>query len=95
VNIADHNFYVAVVGQGDEFVLLPLPINQDSASLKIARLRGYPFVGMFGLENGEPHVRVEPDTDAIITMCYAAPVFARHVRDLIRSQCRFSAKSFA
>jgi hypothetical protein len=90
----DSDICAAVLGEGDIFVICPLPLDRESASLKIAQEWGYEFVGIFGLIDGQVKVQIEPIPGAAYTMAHAASGFATYVRTRL-TRTKASADSFA
>ena len=71
---------VAVLGKGEDFVLVPLDGPLDAALTKRAEERGFCFCGVMGLEDGLPVAKCEPGPDTAVTMMHAALVFAQQVK---------------
>lgn len=74
----DSEISAVVLGNGEEFVLVPL--DEDTPdSLVLAAARGFSFCGVLGYKDGAMSARPEPHPDATCAMTYASFAFAQYV----------------
>lgn len=79
----DSQISVAVLGRGNDFILIPLNetgVPMSETLLATARDRDFVFAGVFGFINGEAKCKSE-SLDALPTMCAAIPAFVEFLRE--------------
>ena len=75
---------VAVLGKGEEFVLISLDGPIDEAVTIDALSKGYRWCGVMGIKDGHAAAKSEQHPDAIYTMMHAALGFAKQVAEKLR-----------
>ena len=75
---------VAVLGRGENFVLISLDGPIDEAVTIDALSKGYRWCGVMGVINGQAAAKSEPGPDAVYTMMHAALAFAQRVAERLR-----------
>jgi hypothetical protein len=77
---------VAVLGKGEDFVLISLDGQIDEAATATALAKGFSYCGVLGIKNGQAAVKCEPDSNAVYTMMHAALAFAAQVAERLREK---------
>lgn len=78
----------AVLGNGEEFVLIRLDINEEceQAAIERAISKGFVYCGVLGFKNGHAAVRCGDDPGAIYTIAHASVAFAHVIAQHLRRQ---------
>jgi hypothetical protein len=85
--VSDSAFSVCVLGRGQEFVLVPLDRDIDSATTKMVTEKCFIPCGVMGiLKTGEARAAVAPgmDAESLTIMMRAGLVFAQLAADRLR-----------
>jgi len=83
--VYESEFCCAVLGRGEEFLLIDLSLPIEDAS-DAARANGLVYVGCLAVKDGKAGVRCEPGTAAVFTMLCASMAFAQLVADRLRPE---------
>jgi hypothetical protein len=81
--VFDSEISVAVLGKGEEFILVRLGKGLDDTSAD-AMDNGYSYAGVIGIKDGVPGVQCEPDPASMRVMVLAGLAFAGMIAEQLK-----------